>query len=492
MPNQTLERATNPHKVFVGLTIWATGITVGMMNLHDVSAKRHENIVQSTQSLSITVPVPLTTYQTTIPLIKANQVVNFQPPQQTPAAQIPATEPPIIQDTLTELPSNAPQYEAIEVKRGDSLSLIFQRKQLSGQVLHEIMSLGDEVNTLKHLRPGDQLRFNIEDGDLKSLEYDLRLDEILQVSKTADSYSVNIINAELDTKLYAASGIINDSLFLAAQAVGLSDNITMQLIGLFGWDIDFALEVRKGDKFHVIYEKHYRDGVLAHRGRILAAEFINRGKSFKAVRYQHPDGYSRYYSENGHSMRKAFLRTPVKFSRISSHFNPYRKHPILNRIRAHRGVDYAAPTGTSIRAAGDGVVKLAANKGGYGKTVIIQHGGNYSTLYGHLSRYSKNIKRGKSVQQGQIIGYVGSTGLATGPHLHYEFQINGQHHNPLTVKLPKETRISDSLLNNFKHQTEPLLARLDAFSQGTAKVDNDGLLLLSMGDGQAVPYHSSD
>jgi murein DD-endopeptidase MepM/ murein hydrolase activator NlpD len=247
----------------------------------------------------------------------------------------------------------------------------------------------------------------------------------------------------------------------------------MQMINLYGWDIDFAMEVRQGDQFHVIYEERYKDGEKVQDGPILAAEFINRGKSFTSVRYTHADGHSDYYAENGDSMRKAFLRTPVKFARISSRFSLGRKHPILNRIRAHKGVDYAASTGTPVRTSGDGVIKLAARKGGYGKAIIIQHGGKYTTLYGHLSRYRRGIKRGKHVKQGQIIGYVGMTGLATGPHLHYEFRVNGVHRNPLTVKLPKAMRIPDNLMAEFKSQTEPLLAQLSSITNNATVAADD-------------------
>ena len=358
-------------------------------------------------------------------------------------------------------------WESVKVKSGDNLALIFKRKRLSARMLHNIMSLGGDTAILKHLEPGQEIRFLFEDGQFEALQYNVDLTDILYVRRLGDIYSAEMLETVLETKVKTASGTIRDSLFLSGISAGLSDNMIMQLVNLYGWDIDFAMEVRKGDEFHIIYEERYKDGKKVQDGPILAAEFINRGKSFKAVRYTHTDGHSDYYAMNGDSMRKAFLRTPIEFSRISSRFSLGRKHPIFNKIRAHRGVDYAAPTGTPVRAAGDGVIKLAARKGGYGRTIIIQHGGRYTTLYGHLSRYAQGIRGGKHVKQGQITGYVGMTGLATGPHLHYEFRVNGVNRNPLTVKLPKALRISDELMDEFKLQTEPLLVQLNSINNKT-------------------------
>ena len=369
-----------------------------------------------------------------------------------------------------------PAWETIIVKQGDNLSLIFDRLDLSPQLLYQVISLNGKTNALKHLLPGQELRFQISEGQLHKLEYDINLTNSLQISKIDDQYSAETIISELETRINEANGVIDSSLFLAAQSSGLSDNLTMQLIELYGWDIDFALDIRKGDYFHVIYEEHFKDNVKVRDGPILVVEFTNQSNTFRAVRYTHTDGHSDYYSDLGHSMRKAFLRTPVNFSRISSRFNLRRKHPVLNKIRAHKGVDYAAPPGTVIKAAGDGIVKLAGKKGGYGKVVILKHGEKYSTLYGHMSSFARGIKKGTRVKQGQTIGYVGMTGLATGPHLHYEFRINGVHRNPLTVKLPKALKIPDAIMDDFKTQTEPLLAQLDNFIQQSIKftelVDN--------------------
>jgi murein DD-endopeptidase MepM/ murein hydrolase activator NlpD len=239
----------------------------------------------------------------------------------------------------------------------------------------------------------------------------------------------------------------------------------MELANIFGWDIDFALEIRAGDSFNLIYEEAYLDGEVFDNGNILAAEFTNRGKVFRAIRYQDDQGNSNYYSPDGSSMRKAFLRAPVDFRRISSRFRTARWHPVLGKKRPHKGVDYAAATGTPIKASGDGRVIFRGTKGGYGKTVIIKHGSQYTTLYGHMSRFNKKVKNGSRVQQGQTIGYVGKSGLATGPHLHYEFRVNGVHRNPLTVKIPAAAPIDKRYKSDFQHQSEPLLAKLDLMSR---------------------------
>ncbi len=239
----------------------------------------------------------------------------------------------------------------------------------------------------------------------------------------------------------------------------------MELANIFGWDIDFALEIRAGDQFTVVYQEDYLDGRKLRDGPILAAEFVNQGRTYRAVRYVDKNGHADYFTPDGKSVRKAFLRTPVKIARISSRFNLRRKHPILNRIRAHKGVDYAAPKGTPIRASGDGRISYRGRKGGYGKTVIIEHGGGISTLYGHMSRYARKKRTGTRVKQGDIIGYIGKTGLASGNHLHYEFRVNGVHRNPLTVKLPAAKPIARNLKADFERQIQPLIAQLDALSR---------------------------
>jgi murein DD-endopeptidase MepM/ murein hydrolase activator NlpD len=366
-------------------------------------------------------------------------------------------------------------WQTVKVKSGDSLSVIFDRLKISPAVLHAIVTASEDTRTLKDILPGQELRLLIEDSKVLSLEYDQDLVTTLQVNNENDHYTSRMIKHQLRKNVLEAEATIDSSLFLAGQDAGLSDNLIMQLVAIYGWDIDFALDIRKGDRFRLIYEEHYKDDVKVSEGPILAAEFVNQDKPYRSVRYTSPDGTSDYFAEDGASMRKAFLRTPLNFTRISSGFSLKRRHPALNSIRAHRGVDYAAPTGTPVKAAGNGTIISIGSNGGYGRSIVIKHGEAYSTLYAHLSKYAKGMKKGTRLKQGQIIGYVGRSGLATGPHLHYEFRVNGVHRNPLTVALPKAESIPKDLLPDFKQQTAPLLAQLD-------KQIQQGPLMLALQD----------
>jgi murein DD-endopeptidase MepM/ murein hydrolase activator NlpD len=249
-------------------------------------------------------------------------------------------------------------------------------------------------------------------------------------------------------------------LFESGMSAGLSDKIIMNLAGIFAWDIDFVLDIRQFDDYYLLYEEIYQEGEFVTTGEIIAAEFNNNGRSVQAIRFVDKDGQSDYYTPDGRSMRKAFIRAPVDFTRISSSFNPRRRHPVLNTIRAHRGVDYAAPKGTPVKAAGDGKVIFRGVKGGYGNAVILQHGGNITTLYAHMSSFDRKARIGKRVVQGQSIGYVGSTGLATAAHLHYEYRLNGVHRNPRTVELPQAEPISNEYRQEFLAAVEPILDEL--------------------------------
>ncbi|MCU7960706.1 MAG: peptidoglycan DD-metalloendopeptidase family protein, partial [gamma proteobacterium symbiont of Bathyaustriella thionipta] len=280
-------------------------------------------------------------------------------------------------------------------------------------------------------------------------------------SQSGEGYKALKIDRPVEKKIRSTNGVIQDSLFAAGHDAGLSDRLTMQLADIFGWDIDFALEIRTGDRFSLIYEEQFVDGKKLRSGPILAAEFINQGHVYKAIRYTDKEGRTAYFSPDGKRMQKAFLRTPVKYARISSRFTRKRWHPVLKKWRSHKGVDYAAARGTPIRATGDGKVIVRGKKGGYGNAIYIQHGRKYTTVYGHLSRFAKRVKKGSKVHQGQIIGYVGSTGLATGPHLHYEFRVNGIHRNPLTVKLPASLPLEKSQMADFHKTTSAWLAQLD-------------------------------
>ena len=354
------------------------------------------------------------------------------------------------------------------VKPGDSLSFLFNRAGLSDLSLHKFLSGNKSAAALKRIYPGQRVEFNISEGsELLGLKFQKNRLNYIEFTKTDKGFVDNSIAITPDTHIAYRAATITSPLFLAGTAAGLEQGSIMELANIFGWDIDFALDIRTNDSFKVLYEERFINGEKIGNGPILAAEFTNQNKTFKAVRYTDVDDNTNYFTPEGKSMRKAFLRTPVDFARISSHFNLKRKHPILNRIRAHKGTDYAAPTGTPIKAAGNGKVEFAGVKGGYGRTVVIRHGQSYKTLYAHMHKYGKGIRTGTRVKQGQIIGYVGKSGLATGPHLHYEFYKNGVVRNPVRVELPKAESIPKSLLANFKQQTQPLVAQMHEFTNST-------------------------
>lgn len=354
-----------------------------------------------------------------------------------------------------------PDWTVVTVAAGENLSIIFTRHGLSGRDLHAVLALGEKTDTLKRLMPGQRVMFRNDGPALEELIYEEDLLHELHVKRTAEGFAATEIVTEPERRVITATGTIESSLFLAGQNAGLSDAMILKMADIFGWDIDFVLDLREGDRFSVIFEEFYRDGRKARDGDILAAEFSNAGSTYRAVRYADVTGRVDYYSERGNAMRRAFLRTPLNFTRISSNFNLARRHPILNTIRAHRGVDYAAPFGTPVKATGDAKVASIGFHSGYGNVVVLAHNGTYSTAYAHLSRFARGLRQGMTVRQGQTIGYVGSTGLATGPHLHYEFRVNGAHQNPLTVKLPKSLPIPAQYKQDFLAKARPLLAELD-------------------------------
>ena len=359
-------------------------------------------------------------------------------------------------------PSAEPEWTSMTVNSGDTLSVLFQRVGLSANTLHAVINSSSEARAFTRLRVGQQVDFKLDsDGQLLAMRSQLNTLETIRIDRDGADYAFNRDILEPDVNTRFASGSIDSSLFVAAQNAGLSHNLTMQMANVFGYDVDFAREIHQGDSFEVLFEEKQLDGQRVGTGNILAARFTNRGRTFTAVRYTDSQGNSSYYRADGTSMRKAFIRTPVEFARISSRFNPNRRHPVLNRIRAHNGVDYAAATGTPIKATGDGRVVHVGRKGGYGNTIVIKHGQSYQTLYAHMSRYASGIRNGSNVQQGQVIGYVGMTGLATGPHLHYEFQVNGRHVDPLSVKLPASDPIPSSERNKFLAHSNQLMASLD-------------------------------
>ncbi len=374
--------------------------------------------------------------------------------------------PPAAQRTGLLAMSGAPQFapglSAIEVivRRNDTLDAIFRRLELDLADLAALREQDTVRATLDRLMPGETLRFQHRDGSLYGLQRDVSLTERLDVHRAADGLRARIVPRPIERRSTLAHGVIRASLFEDGAAAGLGDPTILALARIFGWDIDFVLDLRDGDEFVVHYERIFQDGRFIQDGDILAARFVNQGREYQAVRFTAPDGRVRYYTPDGRSMEKAFLRAPLEFRRISSRFSLGRYHPILNRIRAHRGIDYAAPSGTPVRAAGDGTVRFRGWRGGYGNVIELQHGGGITTLYGHLARFAASAARGRSVRQGDVIGYVGMTGLATGPHLHYEYRVNGQFRNPATVPLPEATPIEATLRGAFLQQTAPYLQAL--------------------------------
>lgn len=373
---------------------------------------------------------------------------------------LPVLEPLTLQSTalLRAVPAQASlQYV---VRSGDTLESIFRGLQLD---LADLARLRHSVGTrsrIDQLRRGETLTLLHADGILHGLERSLTLTEKLQVRRNTDGFAAEIVPRKLEYAIVTARGTIDSSLYEAADAAGLQDATVLKLAELFGWDIDFILDLRKGDRFELCYERLSEGGQYLQDGEILAARFVNDGREYRTVRYVSPEGKVGYYTPEGRSMEKEFLRAPLEFRRVSSRFSTGRYHPLLNRVRAHHGIDYAAAAGTPVRAAGAGRVRFRGARGGYGNVVELEHGGGIVTVYGHLSRFAEKLSAGGQVGQGEVIGFVGATGLATGPHLHYEYRVNGQHVDPQRVRLPDSRPVDALLLADFARQTRPLFALL--------------------------------
>ena len=358
------------------------------------------------------------------------------------------------------------RWTSTDVRRGDSLASLLKRAGASAGDIEAVSAARPKM--ARRLLPGRELRLRWSDDATGSTLMELRYPESLTRAEALLRENQQFVSKALDLPLQRRpryiSGEIRQSLFLDGQDAGLSDALIMQLVEIFGWDIDFALDLREGDRFSVIHEELYREGRKLGNGLILAAEFVNQGKTFRAIAHREGETDNRhvnYYTPDGHSLKRAFLKTPVKFSRISSGFTLRRYHPLLKRWRAHKGVDYAASRGTPVRATASGTVDFIGRKGGYGNTVILRHGGAMSTLYAHLNSFKRTLRRGHRVQQGDIIAFVGSTGQSTGPHLHYEFRINGVHRNPLTYPFPKAQRIAGTEQSRFLATAQQYTAQLD-------------------------------
>jgi murein DD-endopeptidase MepM/ murein hydrolase activator NlpD len=359
-------------------------------------------------------------------------------------------------------------WQVVQVRGGQTLGAIFSSLGLSGRDLHRVLEHPGARKPLSRIRPGDEFAFDIDpDGRLRALRFDRDEGHRVVLTVDEDGISEEVLPRMLQHRVQLVSGEITESFYGAGERAGMSPAAILELAKVFGYDIDFAQDLRVGDRFHAVYEEVWRDGERLRQGDVLAATFVNQGKRYQVFRYEFADGRVEHFDADGRPTKKSFLRMPIDFARISSRFSSARKHPVLGTTRAHRGVDYAAGTGTPIMAAGDGRVKFAGWQGGYGRTMILDHGNGITTLYAHMSRFGGH-KTGSRVRQGSVIGYVGASGLATGPHLHYEFRIAGVHRDPLKVTLPKPEPLPRSELARFQLQMQPMLAQLELLEGGRA------------------------
>lgn len=347
------------------------------------------------------------------------------------------------------------------IRRGDTVAELLRRLSVEDNAATSYLLKNKAAESLRQLGVGKEVQSEIAaDGSLLALRYLNNSGNQTVIEKTSAGYITSSLPAQLEQRVFMRTGDIQSSLYAATDVAGLSDPIANQMADIFSGDIDFHRDLRKGDKFTVVYEMTYSNGEPVRSGRILAAEFINQGHSYRAVYFQTTRTAGDYYTPDGKSMHKAFLRSPIEFSRISSGFSLSRFHPILNKWRSHKGTDYAAPMGTKAKVTADGIVAFFGKKSGYGNVVMVNHQGRYTTVYGHLSRFPSGIHRGQHVNQGETIGYVGMTGLATGPHLHYEFKINGIQRDPQRVALPDAAPISAAQKTAFLENTRELNERL--------------------------------
>ena len=360
-------------------------------------------------------------------------------------------EPDIVSETIAistqDMPSVLTRKIHI-VQEGENLSVIFEKYKVSLNDTYKIFRK-DKNNEIKNILPNNRLEFlslggilqriNIFKGPLLSYQIDL-----------SPEISIKRIDKKPDLINSFKTGVIESSFYLAGLKNNIPESVIMDLAYIFGWDIDFVFDIRAGDRFKVLYETPFVDGQQIENGSILFAEFYNQNNRYTAVRHEGKNKKWEYFNEDGGSLEKAFLKAPLDFAYVSSHFNPNRRHPILNTIRAHNGVDYAAKRGTPIRATGEGVIQSVGWKSGYGRTIVLRHGGEITTLYAHMDKYHPSIAKGMKVSQGQTIGYVGDSGLATAPHLHYEFRIGEKRTDPLKVALPSAAPIDQSKMDQFK------------------------------------------
>ncbi len=364
---------------------------------------------------------------------------------------------------VSEFTSEQSFWQQESIRRGDTIAAILDRLNINQQDKNDFLRAARDSRAMRQLIPGKQIHTQTSsDGSLLNLHYFFGNEELFTMEKTGQTFKMTEQKIELESQIQMKSGIVKSSLFAATDRAGIPSSIAAQMIEIFASEIDFHQHLRKGDRFTVVYETLLdNNGEHAKTGKILAVEFVNNNKTFQAVYFQSSNGDSGYYTPEGESLRKAFLKAPLDFSRISSGFSHARFHPVLKKWRAHKGIDYAAPTGTPVKATADGTVTFAGTQSGYGKLIILKHGDPYETAYGHLSGFAKNLSKGTRVKQGDIIGYVGMTGMATGPHLHYELRVDGVQRNPSKVILPTARPITKKDLPAFQNESESMIARLN-------------------------------
>jgi murein DD-endopeptidase MepM/ murein hydrolase activator NlpD len=381
------------------------------------------------------------------------------------------TEPPVTQDTVIQALAIAPEevtppteYWAEErFERGDTFAALLERLGVADEEAERLRRSG---GPLRWLRPGTTVQARVNaGGELQAMWFMAGRDTLVTLQRSADGFTVAEERAPLERQLLRKAAEVRSSLFAASDAADIPDSVATQIAEIFAGDIDFHRDLRRGDSFSVVYEMFYHAGRAVASGRVVAAEFVNNGRSFRAVWYpeavrQGSTERGGYYTPEGKNLRKAFLRSPLEFSRVTSGFG-MRMHPIQQRWRAHKGVDYAAPVGTRVRATADGVVEFVGVQGGYGKVLVLRHAGGYTTWYAHLNGFSKGLHRGARVSQSDVVAFVGQTGWVTGPHLHYEFRLHGEHRNPLTIAFPSAQPLTPDRFPGFLEHAQTLTAQLD-------------------------------
>jgi murein DD-endopeptidase MepM/ murein hydrolase activator NlpD len=360
------------------------------------------------------------------------------------------------------VPEESAAYREISgsIQKGETLFDIFAKYKLDLKDLFRMKEASAGIHRLRNIYPDRPYKIVLDDQDqINSFSYWIDDETILNITNTESGFSAEKITLEYERRIEHLAGVIKDNLVSSINAGHGGLLLALKLSDIFAWDIDFNTDIRNDDRFKLAVEGLYMDGVFKKYGDILGVEFVNRGEIYRAYRYDF-DGQADYYNEEGKSVKKAFLKAPLSFRRISSSFSKGRMHPVLKIKRPHHGLDYAAPHGTPVSASGDGTIAFAGVKGQYGKLIILSHRNGYRTYYGHLSRFSRDAEVGKRVAQGQIIGYVGSTGLATGPHLHYEMRINGKPVDPQSIKIPRGSTISAKYMNDFARLKNEMDSRL--------------------------------